>query len=152
ESPAVKPFLKKEYKVFNADGALGWKVTAASTGLDGTRFTLKEGTRSVKLKSGLVGRHQIGFLAFAAALGFQLGLSVKQVEAGIAKTKPFEHRMQPYQLNGAWIVDDTYNGNIEGIRAGTALLRELKAARKIYVTPGLVDQGEETGKVHREAG
>ncbi len=31
--------------------------------------------------------------------------------------------MRPYQLAGAWIVDDTYNGNLEGIRAGTRLLK-----------------------------
>ncbi len=60
--------------------------------------------------------------------------------------------MQPYQLAGAWIVDDTYNGNLEGIRAGTQLLAELDARRKIYVSPGLVDQGEETEHVHFEMG
>lgn len=60
--------------------------------------------------------------------------------------------MQPYQLGGAWIIDDTYNGNLEGLRAGTQLLAELPAQRKIYVTPGLVDQGAETERVHLAAG
>ena len=100
----------------------------------------------------MLGRHHLGFLALVAALALELGLTEKQVQAGIAKTKPFEHRMQPYQLAGAWVIDDTYNGNLEGIRAGTQLLKDLKAKRKIYVTPGLVDQGEETERVHREAG
>jgi UDP-N-acetylmuramoyl-tripeptide--D-alanyl-D-alanine ligase len=152
ESPDLKPFLKKSYKPFNQKGALGWKVEQVEIGLEGTRFTLKKGKRSINLASGLVGRHQIGFLAFAAAFGLQLGLKTKQIQAGIAKTAPFEHRMQPYQLGGAWIVDDTYNGNLEGIRAGTQLLKDIDAKRKIYVTPGLVDQGEETVRVHREMG
>ena len=56
-------------------------------------------------------------LSLAAALGFELGLTPKQIEAGVANTMPYEHRMQPYVLAGAWIIDDTYNGNIEGIRA-----------------------------------
>jgi UDP-N-acetylmuramoyl-tripeptide--D-alanyl-D-alanine ligase len=60
--------------------------------------------------------------------------------------------MQPYQLGDAWIIDDTYNGNIEGIRVGTELLKELPGKRKIYVTPGLVDQGAETEAVHEEMG
>lgn len=60
--------------------------------------------------------------------------------------------MQPYQLNDAWVIDDTYNGNIEGIRAGTELLAALPAKRKLYVTPGLVDQGRETENVHRQMG
>lgn len=152
ESPDIKPFLKPAYKPFNGQGALGWKISQARTGLDGTTFTIKKGAKSLKLQSRLLGRHQLGFLAFAAALALELGVSEKQVQAGIAKTKSFEHRMQPYQLAGAWIVDDTYNGNLEGIRAGTALMKELAAKRKIYVTPGLVDQGTETQRIHREAG
>lgn len=152
ESPGINPFLKPEYETFNAQGALGWSIGKVKAGLDGTSFTLTKGKKSMELKSGLLGRHHLGFLAFAAALALQLGLSEKQVREGIAKTKPFEHRMQPYQLAGAWIIDDTYNGNLEGIRAGTRLLKTLTAKRKIYVTPGLVDQGEETVSVHREAG
>ena len=152
ESSSVKPFLKKSYQLFDTNGALGWKISQIEIGLDGTSFTMKKGHRTLKLKSVLVGRHQVGYLAFVAALALDLGLTDTQVRAGIAKTKPFEHRMQPYQLSGAWIIDDTYNGNLEGIRAGTQLLRELKAKHKIYVTPGLVDQGEETKRVHCEMG
>jgi UDP-N-acetylmuramoyl-tripeptide--D-alanyl-D-alanine ligase len=152
ESARVKPFIKDTYELFDRQGALGWKVSRVKSGLEGTAFTLSKGKQSLRVKSGLTGRHQVGYLAFVAALALQLGLSSKQVADGIAKTAPFEHRMQPYQLHDAWIVDDTYNGNLEGIRAGTELLKELAATRKIYVTPGLVDQGEETAAVHREIG
>ncbi len=101
----------------------------------------------------MLGRHQVGVLSVAAVIGMNLGLSQKQVQAGVAKTKPFAHRMQPYNLGGAWIIDDTYNGNIDGIKAGTELLGELKAEkRKIYVTPGLVEQGKESARVHKLMG
>ncbi|MDL2363049.1 MAG: hypothetical protein QFB86_01555, partial [Patescibacteria group bacterium] len=46
----------------------------------------------------------------------------------------------------------TYNGNLEGIRAGTNLLKNITAKRKLYVTPGLVDQGDDTEDVHVEVG
>jgi UDP-N-acetylmuramoyl-tripeptide--D-alanyl-D-alanine ligase len=152
ESPEIKPFLKESYELFNETGALGWKIVQVKTDLDGTTFTLKKDGTSLQLKSGLLGRHHLGFLALVAGLALELGLSEKQVQDGIAKTEPFEHRMQPYQMGGAWIIDDTYNGNLEGIRAGTGLLKTLPAVRKIYVTPGLVDQGQETEHVHREVG
>ncbi len=152
ESPTVKPFLKEPYKLFDQKGALGWHVKNIHVELDGTSFTLTKGKQSLRLKSGLIGRHQVGSLALAAALALEFGLTTRQVTSGIAKTAPFEHRMQPYQLAGAWIIDDTYNGNLEGIRAGTQLLQDLDAKRKIYVTPGLVDQGEETERVHLEMG
>ena len=82
----------------------------------------------------------------------QLKLSAEQIEAGIAKTEAFEHRMKPRSMRGAWILDDTYNGNIDGMKAGLALLKELPGKRKVYVTPGLVDQGVETKAVHQELG
>lgn len=152
ESASVKPFLKSSYKLFDVHGCLGWKVTNIATGVGGTDFRLSKGKKTLRLNSGLIGRHQAGYLAFVAALALELGLADEQVITGIAKTAPFEHRLQPYQLAGAWIIDDTYNGNLEGIRAGTQLLTDLEAKRKIYVTPGLVDQGEETERVHLEIG
>jgi len=152
DSPEVKPFLTRNYRLFDEHGALGWKVSNVKISLQGTSFDLKKGSQAVKLHSGLVGSHQVGYLAFVAALSLELGLNLDQVKEGISKTQPFEHRMQPYQLGGAWIVDDTYNGNLEGIRAGTHLLKDIQAKRKIYVTPGLVDQGEESERVHKEVG
>lgn len=149
---ASQDYLKPSYHVFDRSGALGWKIEGVKVSLDGTKFVIKKAGRSINLSSSLVGRHQVAYLAFVAAYALDLGLSQEQVVSGVAKTKPFEHRMQPYELAGAWIVDDTYNGNLEGIRAGTALLSELSAKRKIYVTPGLVDQAEETERVHLEIG
>lgn len=152
DSAEAKALLQKGQQTYDEHQALGWKVEDAAVSLDGTSFTLKKGGESIKLHSQLVGRHQIGPLAAAAALARELGLSKQHIQAGIAATQPFEHRMRPYVLGGAWIIDDTYNGNIEGIRAGTALLHELPAKRKVYVTPGLVDQGKDTVRIHEEMG
>lgn len=152
DSPEALAFIKPDFVRYDQAGALGWRVSKVQVNVDGTSFTLKNDTDTLHLKSGLLGRHQVGPVAFAAALGKDLGMSNAEVTAGIAKTQPFEHRMQPYQLNGAWIIDDTYNGNLEGIRVGTKLLGELPATEKIYVTPGLVDQGRETQAIHEQMG
>ncbi|MGH7237753.1 MAG: glutamate ligase domain-containing protein, partial [Candidatus Saccharimonadales bacterium] len=152
ESEPVKDFIQKDYKVYDQSGALGWKVHDVKLSIEGTEFALKKNKKELKLTTSLLGRHQLGPLSLAVALAHEFGLSDEAIVAGVAKTKPFEHRMQPYELNGAWVIDDTYNGNIEGIRAGTELLKELPAKKKIYVTPGLVDQGPETEKVHIQMG
>jgi UDP-N-acetylmuramoyl-tripeptide--D-alanyl-D-alanine ligase len=152
ESESIQPFMKKKFHVFDGKGALGWKTENIAVAIDGTSFNLIKKQKILHLQSGLVGQHQVGFLAFVATIALEFGMTDKQVVDALARTVPFEHRMQPYQLAGAWIIDDTYNGNLEGIRAGTQLLASLTADRKIYVTPGLVDQGEETKKVHIEMG
>ena len=151
-SPVIKQYVPVDCEQFTTHGALGWRVGSLKTDVHGTSFTLTRGTQKLSLRSALVGKHQAGFLAFAAALAHELGLTAAQICDGIAATKPYEHRMQPYRLGGAWIIDDTYNGNLEGIRVGTQLLADLSAKRKIYVTPGLVDQGTESSRVHIEVG
>jgi UDP-N-acetylmuramoyl-tripeptide--D-alanyl-D-alanine ligase len=152
DSPAAMKYVQDGNQLYTSQEALGWKVTDIAVSLDGTCFTMTKGKQKLHLKSGLLGKHQVGPLAIAAALAHEFGLTPAQIEAGVAKTLPYEHRMQPYSLAGAWIIDDTYNGNIEGVRAGTALLKALDGTRKIYVTPGLVDQGAETRAVHEEMG
>lgn len=152
ESEAAKDFIEKGMHTYNHDHVLGWRISGIKVDFSGVKFTMKKGSESLKLHSGLLGRHQVGPLALVAVLAHELGLTKKQIETGISKTQPFEHRMQPRNVHGAWILDDTYNGNIDGMKAGLALLRELPGKRKIYVTPGLVDQGEETQVVHEELG
>ena len=152
ESPTTEPFLKPGFNRYDQRGALDWKVSDVTINIEGLAFTITKGKRQLELKSALLGRHNIGTLCLAAALAGLLGLSDDAITKGVSLAKPFEHRMQPYQLNGAWVIDDTYNGNLEGIRAGTTLLRELKAKRKLYVTPGLVDQGQATQEIHEEVG
>lgn len=152
ESPDALPCVAPGQQLYSEKNALGWKIGGIRVNLDGTSFTMRKGKQVLELRSGLLGRHQVGPLALVAALAYELGLKPAQIQAGIAKTQPFEHRMQPYQVSGAWVIDDTYNGNIEGVRAGTQLLKELPGKRKVYVTPGLVDQGKETMAVHERMG
>jgi UDP-N-acetylmuramoyl-tripeptide--D-alanyl-D-alanine ligase len=152
ESEAAQPYITVDQIGYSSAGVGKWKVSAVSISPDRTSFILSRGNQKLKLKSELLGSHQIGPLSAAAAIADSLGLSKQQIEAGIAKVQAFEHRMQPRQLHGAWIIDDTYNGNIEGMQAGLKLLNLLPAKRRVYVTPGLVDQGEETIRVHQRLG
>jgi UDP-N-acetylmuramoyl-tripeptide--D-alanyl-D-alanine ligase len=152
ESEYAEPYIKDVHTTYDTKHAAGWKISGIKVGFDGVRFAMSKGGKKISLHSGLLGRHQVGPLAAVAAIADSMGLHKKDIEEGVSKTVPFEHRMQPRPLGGAWIIDDTYNGNIDGIKAGLALLKELPAQRKIYVTPGLVDQGVEALRVHHAMG
>ncbi len=152
ESEATMPWLKKGHLLYSKKQAAGWEVTDIKATITGLSFTMRKDDKVLSLKSGLLGTHQVGPLAVAAAVADSLGLNKEQIQRGVAKIKPFEHRMQPREVGGAWIIDDTYNGNIEGMLAGLKLLKELPAKRKIYVTPGLVGQGSESPVIHYRLG
>lgn len=150
ENQLLKQKIQGNY--YTSSGLGDRQVSNASVDFTGTSFMLSNGSKKLQLKTGLLGTHQIGPLTAVVAIASKLGLSNEQIIAGVAKTVPFEHRMQPRQLHGAWIIDDTYNGNIEGMRAGLELLKTLPAEHKTYVTPGLVDQGNKAENIHIELG
>ena len=152
ESKSTEHFLQPSHTPYSQTKVGDWAISDVTVDYEGTGFTMKSGKKHFKLHSKLLGAHQVGPLATVACIAVSLGLSDYQVIRGVSKTTPHEHRMQPYQLNGGWVVDDTYNGNIDGIRAGLSLLAILPAKRKTYITPGLVDQGIETMAVHAEIG
>lgn len=143
---------KKDWNVYSAKGADDCHVSQVHVHVNLLRFEVKTKHAAYKIKTGLVGRHTIGPLIACILIAEKIGISKQAIETSIAGLTPYEHRMQPRPLQGAWIIDDTYNGNVEGIKAGLAFLKEIDATRKIYVTPGLVDQGSLTTSIHREIG
>lgn len=152
DSEATRPFIKPGYITYSSRGVGGWRVSDVKVSIKGLTFKLTSKGKQLNVKSQLLGRHQIGPLAAVATLAVQLGLTKDQIEKGLAKIEPFEHRMAAREASGAWILDDTYNGNIEGMKAGLELLAELPAKRKVYITPGLVDQGKESPQIHKRLG
>lgn len=137
---------------YSAAGMTGCKVANVKIDFDGMSFTVSEGKQKTTYHTGLLGEHQLGPIVAVIDIARKLGLSTTQIKHGLEKAQPYEHRMQPKPLHEAWIIDDAYNGNIEGMKAGLKLLMELPAKRRIYVTPGLVDQGSENEQVHHELG
>ena len=153
ESNYLRSYLKNQkFNKYSKDGIGDFKVVNIKNDLSGLSFDLTNKSRIIKIRTKLLGRHQIGPLSSVAILAINQGISIKAIEKALNGIEPYEHRMSQYELNGAVIIDDSYNGNIEGIEAGCELLKELKANRKIYITPGLVDQGKETKNVHLKMG
>lgn len=138
--------------VYTDKGVNGWKVTDVSVGLEGTSFVATKHGRSVWAHSRLLGAHQVGPLVACIDIADKLGMSIMDIAEGIKKTVPFEHRMQPLQIGGAVVIDDTYNGNPKGVKAGLDFLAGVEARRKIFVTPGLVEQGEKSDEIHEAIG
>ncbi|MEO6729439.1 MAG: UDP-N-acetylmuramoyl-tripeptide--D-alanyl-D-alanine ligase [Candidatus Dojkabacteria bacterium] len=85
-------------------------------------------------------------------VGTELGMSEAQIKLGVTQLKPAPHRLEVRRTGDITIIDDTYNGNSDGIKAGIALLSQFKDNRKVYVTPGLVETGEMKEEIHIEIG
>ncbi len=153
DSGYAKPYIKDGYVAYGAHGSNQAKVSKTKQTAAGLSFDVATKSQSYAVKTPLLGKHLVGPLTAALQLAEQFGISKKAIIDCFANLQPYEHRMQPrYLASGAFLLDDTYNGNIEGMRAGLALLADLPATRRIYVTPGLVDQGNQTVAVHQVLG
>ncbi len=67
-----------------------------------------------------------------------LGISYEKGAAYASRLKPVEHRLQRMDAGGKIILDDSFNGNIEGMMASFELASQ-HSGRKIVVTPGLIE-------------
>ncbi len=153
ESDLARNNANDHHIIYDREKIGEWTINNKLTDLSGTSFTVTHNNVKVELSSSLPGLHQIGPLAAAFKLSLDLGLSIEEIERGIKRTEPFDHRLKPkVGDDGVVIIDDSYNGNPDGVRAVIEFLSSLKGHRRFYVTPGLVEMGKMTEQIHREIG
>ena len=152
ENETSRDRAKERNVLYSHAGAGRFTAENIHSDLGGTSLTLVSSDVRIEAHSSLLGLHQIGPLALAAEIAARLNLSDVQIKAGIGKTKPFAHRLEPrVDQSGVVTLDDSYNGNPDGVSAVIEFLAALKA-RRFYVTPGLVEMGARKEAVHRDIG
>lgn len=106
--------------------------------LDGTDFELD----GLKLHTDVLGEFQTMNIEVAVKIAKQFGMNDDEIIQAVAKLEPVEHRLQLIKAGGKIILDDGYNGNIDGMLEGVRLCSQ-HAGRKVIVTPGLVESSDE---------
>ena len=105
------------------------------------------------VKTRLVGGHYLSIIAAIIAVCQKLGLSDSQIASGLCSFKPSSMFIKSYILkNGALVIDDGRSTNPKGFKAAIELCNEVKLAknRKILITGGIVDLGQESSAIHHE--
>ena len=143
--------------LFSTAGAPEAEITAAGISMaEGTTsFTLRRrGGEEVSVRSRLLGRHNVGNLLAAAAVGTSLDLSLDAIARALARVSPPAHRLAPI-LNrqaGIVVIDDAYNSNPVGAAAALEVLASHQAERRLLVTPGMVELGEREAEENERFG
>ncbi len=118
---------------------------------NGSRFKLNIFGEVIECQTRLLGRHNISNITLAVALAYKLGLSVEQIQRGISKIEPVEHRLNIIDNGKIIIIDDAYNSNVEGTKCALEVLGYFEG-RKIIVTPGMTELGASQNKENYEFG
>ena len=123
-------------------------VTVSSMG---SRFVLHTSAEEIACETRLLGEHNIQNILLAATVALHLGLTMRQVARGISKLQPVEHRLQLIPSPGITIIDDAFNSNPKGAEAAVKVLGAFQA-RRIIITPGMVELGGQEAAFNREFG
>ncbi len=110
--------------------------------LDGTDFELNIDGNTLSLRTNVLGSFQTMNISVAAQIAKKFGLSDEEIQSAVSKLTPVDHRLQMIKAGGKLILDDGYNGNIDGMLEAVRLC-SLHNGRKVIVTPGLVESSDE---------
>ena len=109
----------------------------------GTTFDVKfkDSDKEHKFETKLLGRHNVYNILSALALGYEFGISVKDLQLGVKKVRPIEHRLEIKRLGNFYQIDDAYNSNPVGAKSALEVLNMMDGD-KVVVTPGMVELGD----------
>ena len=90
-------------------------------------------------------------VAVAVGVGVALGIPSDALVPGLADLPVAEHRQSISTSElGFTIIDDTFNSNPAGAARGLELLEEVSGAKKVVVTPGMIELGPVQEAANRE--
>jgi UDP-N-acetylmuramoyl-tripeptide--D-alanyl-D-alanine ligase len=117
-----------------------------------TRMTLflPDGAQDVVLQ--VPGRHNVSNALAAAAASLATGAGSKAIASGLGEFGGVKGRMQKKRgLNGAILIDDSYNANPESVRAALSVLAKA-AGKKILVLGDMGELGDSARVFHERVG
>ncbi len=122
------------------------------SGAFATTFMLAIGGNQTRVRLGLAGRHNVSNALGAAAAAHAAGVGLREIVAGLERTRPVAGRLQLRPgPRGSWLIDDSYNANPSSVRAGIDVLCALPGEHWL-VLGEMAELGEETVASHAGIG
>ncbi len=145
--------LKVKAKFYGVDATLGHLdclLKEATLTDNGLKCTLEYEGKSYSFEMPLYGRHQALNATGAFLTAMTMGVAPITAIAALQNVPPIPHRLVVHKdANGVTTIDDAYNSNPTGFENALDVLESLSGARKILITPGMVELGDQADEAHR---
>ena len=120
---------------------------------EGTAMRVHWRGEKVSLRIPLLGSHHAYTALAAAAVGLTYGLSWEEILSGLGTLQPLPGRTQLLPaINGAQLLDDSYNANPASSAAALEALRALPAGRRLALLGDMAQLGDYAEQAHRLLG
>ncbi|MDX4060512.1 UDP-N-acetylmuramoyl-tripeptide--D-alanyl-D-alanine ligase [Aliarcobacter skirrowii] len=113
--------------------------------LDGIRFSFEINDKKEEFFAPILGSFNAINLSAVILVANYLKIDIKSIKDSLKTLPQVEHRLQKIEANGKVIIDDSFNGNFEGMIEAFNLCKTY-SGRKVIITPGLVESTIETNK------
>ena len=158
---AMAPLATGRVIRFSASGNERADVVARDVRLDradraSLTLVTPEGEAPVELK--IVGRHHVANALAAAAGALTLGVGLETVATVLSRARALSpHRMDVHELRvdgmDLTLIDDSYNANLDSMRAGIAALASIgRDSQRIAVLGEMLELGEDSQSLHQQVG
>ncbi len=115
-------------------------------------FELASPAGRATVRLALAGRHNVVNALGAAAAAHACGTPLAEIAAGLARMRAVKGRLQPHAgLNGAQLIDDSYNANPSSLSAGLEVLAGFSGERWL-VLGDMNELGGQSRDAHVSAG
>lgn len=115
------------------------------------RLVTPDGSARVRLR--VLGGHNVGNAAAAAAVGWLMGLKTADLAASLSSWRfSLPMRMERRRINGATAIVDCYNANAESCLAAFSFLRSTGVRKPVLVLGEIRELGPHSEKTHRLVG
>lgn len=118
---------------------------------NGMKFKCHFKDTVAEFETRLLGKANIYNILESLALAHYLGVSIEQMQVGVKKIKPSEHRLELKKNGHITYIDDAYNSNPIGSNMALDVLN-LMDGKKIVVTPGMIELGAKQYEANFEFG
>lgn len=99
----------------------------------------------------LLGEANVYNILAGIAVSRELGLNISQIQQGVLKIKPIEHRLEMKPNGNITYIDDAYNSNPIGSKMALDVLK-LMPGKKVVITPGMIEMGDKQYEVNYNFG
>lgn len=149
-----KQFFKKQNLNFYGEGSDNqYHLSHLNIDRRGTEFVVNLPQKKLKAFSPLYGEHQAVNSLPSFWLAQKLGLDPDKIGQSLATVPYIARRHEPtFGENNVLILDNSYNTNPDSVKASLKLITQLEASRRLIVTLGFVELGDQSTSIHRQFG
>ena len=115
----------------------------------GSSFTIHWQGSTYQARTPLLGRPAVSNILGAFTMACALGANPAYAAACLANLEPVDNRLVLERRSGVSYLRDAYNSNPIGFTAALEVLKTLKAQRRILMTPGMIELGDQQAAENR---